>query len=232
MAYLDSRARPPAGLRARHARRFPHLVCRARAAVAEAPRHRGEPAPFLSRALGRHRQRLPHGAACQRHHRLHRADQPEAGRPDGPFARRAYRLPRRAAAARPAAQDGAGRARRRSRCLARSRRFTARRPRRWPRASLPRSTKSRDGDIDGALQNFVDGIDGEHAWRRLPAAAKQQLRDNIFTLLGQMQRERASPTARPTAEAIRTPTLLIGGADTTGSLATDLARDGGAYRRT
>ena len=50
--------------------------------------------------------------------------------------------------------------------------------------------KVREGDIEGALENFVDGIDGESAWRRLPAAAKQQLRDNIFTLLGQVHEAR------------------------------------------
>jgi pimeloyl-ACP methyl ester carboxylesterase len=78
--------------------------------------------------------------------------------------------------------------------------------------------KVREGDIDGALQNFVDGIDGDGSWRRLPAAARQQLRDNIFTLLGQVHEAR-KPYSRADALAISTPTLLIGGADTTGSLA-------------
>jgi pimeloyl-ACP methyl ester carboxylesterase len=77
--------------------------------------------------------------------------------------------------------------------------------------------KVRSGDIEGALENFVDGIDGEGAWRRLPAAAKQQLRDNVFTLLGQAHEAR-KPYSKADALAIRTPTLLIGGADTTGSL--------------
>jgi esterase len=78
--------------------------------------------------------------------------------------------------------------------------------------------KLREGDVEGALQNFVDSIDGDGVWRRLPAAAKQQLRDNIFTLLGQAHEAR-KPYSRADAEAIRTPTLLIGGADTTGALA-------------
>jgi pimeloyl-ACP methyl ester carboxylesterase len=78
--------------------------------------------------------------------------------------------------------------------------------------------KVKEGDIEGALQNFVDAIDGEGTWRRLPAAAKQQLRDNIFTLLGQAHEARR-PYSKADAEAIGTPTLLIGGADTTGSLA-------------
>ena len=77
--------------------------------------------------------------------------------------------------------------------------------------------KVRDGDTEGALQNFVDLIDGEGSWRRLPAAAKQQLRDNIFTLLGQAHEAR-KPYNIADMLAIRTPTLLIGGSDTTGSL--------------
>jgi pimeloyl-ACP methyl ester carboxylesterase len=79
--------------------------------------------------------------------------------------------------------------------------------------------KVREGDIDGALQNFVDAIDDENAWRRLPAAAKQQLRDNIYTLLGQVHEAR-KPYSKADMPLIRTPTLLIGGADTTGSLST------------
>jgi pimeloyl-ACP methyl ester carboxylesterase len=77
--------------------------------------------------------------------------------------------------------------------------------------------KVRSGDIDGALENFVDGIDGEGTWRRLPATAKQQLRDNIATLVGQVDEARR-PYSKPDALAIQTPTLLIGGGDTKGSL--------------
>jgi esterase len=77
--------------------------------------------------------------------------------------------------------------------------------------------KVRSGDIEGALENFVDGIDGEGTWRRLPAAAKQQLRDNITTFLGQVHEAR-KPYSKLDALAIKTPTLLIGGADTKGSL--------------
>jgi esterase len=76
----------------------------------------------------------------------------------------------------------------------------------------------RGGDTDGAQKAFVDAIDGDGAWARLPAAAKQQLRDNVFTLLGQAGENR-KPFARAQAESIRTPTLFIGGGNTTGSLA-------------
>ena len=77
--------------------------------------------------------------------------------------------------------------------------------------------KVKSGDIEGALQNFFDGIDGEGAWARLGAAAKQQLRDNIFTLIGQV-RETRKPYSRASAQSIKTPTLFIGGAETRGSL--------------
>jgi len=77
--------------------------------------------------------------------------------------------------------------------------------------------KVRSGHIEGALENFVDSIDGEGSWRRLPAAAKQQLRDNVSTFLGQVHEAR-KPYSKPDALAIKTPTLLIGGADTKGSL--------------
>jgi esterase len=75
----------------------------------------------------------------------------------------------------------------------------------------------RSGDIDGALALFVDGIDGDGAWARLPAVPKQQLRDNVFTLIGQVGENR-KPFAKSEAEQIRTPTLLIGGGDTRGAL--------------
>jgi pimeloyl-ACP methyl ester carboxylesterase len=76
-----------------------------------------------------------------------------------------------------------------------------------------------NGDVDGALTLFFDTIDGEGAWRRLPAAPKQQLRDNAFTLVGQVGENR-KPFARSHAESIKTPTLLIGGGDTPGALST------------
>ena len=73
------------------------------------------------------------------------------------------------------------------------------------------------GDIDGGLRFFFDTIEGDGAWARLPAAPKQQLRDNAFTLIGQVGENR-QPYTRTGAESIRTPTLFIGGGDTKGSL--------------
>ncbi|MFK4405162.1 pimeloyl-ACP methyl ester carboxylesterase [Bradyrhizobium ottawaense] len=75
----------------------------------------------------------------------------------------------------------------------------------------------RAGDIEAALQNFYEGIEGDGSWRRVPAAAKQQLRDNALTFLGQINEQRR-PYTLSDAQAIRTPTLLIGGGATTGSL--------------
>ena len=73
------------------------------------------------------------------------------------------------------------------------------------------------GDIDGGLQIFLDALEGPGAWKRLPAAQKQQLRDNATTLIGQM-RDQRPPFSRADAEAIVTPTLFIGGANTRGTL--------------
>jgi esterase len=76
----------------------------------------------------------------------------------------------------------------------------------------------RNGDIETALKLFVNAIDGDGAWARLPAAPRQQLRDNIYTLLGQVGEDR-KPFLKSEAASIRTPTLLIGGGDTKGALA-------------
>jgi pimeloyl-ACP methyl ester carboxylesterase len=73
------------------------------------------------------------------------------------------------------------------------------------------------GDIDGGLAIFMDGLEGPGAWKRLPAASKQQLRDNATTLIGQT-RDSRPPFSRSDAESIATPTLFIGGANTRGAI--------------
>jgi esterase len=73
------------------------------------------------------------------------------------------------------------------------------------------------GDIDGGLMVFFDAIEGDGGWARLPAAPKQQLRDNAYTLIGQVGENR-HPYSRHDAEAIGIPTLFIGGTDTRGAL--------------
>ncbi len=77
--------------------------------------------------------------------------------------------------------------------------------------------KIKAGDIDGGLEYFVDTLEGPGAWKRLPAAPKQLLRDNATTLIGQV-RDNRPPFSKSDAEAIRTPTLFIGGANTKGGL--------------
>ena len=73
------------------------------------------------------------------------------------------------------------------------------------------------GNIDGGLTYFMDALEGPGAWNRLPAAPKQLLRDNAMTLIGQV-RDNRPPFSKADAEAIRTPTLFIGGASTKGGL--------------
>jgi pimeloyl-ACP methyl ester carboxylesterase len=73
------------------------------------------------------------------------------------------------------------------------------------------------GDVEGGLTMFFDAIEGPGAWARLPATPKQQLRDNAFTLIGQ-SRDQRPPFSKLDAEAITTPTLFIGGANTKGAL--------------
>jgi pimeloyl-ACP methyl ester carboxylesterase len=79
------------------------------------------------------------------------------------------------------------------------------------------ASKVAEGDIEGGLKLFFDTIEGDGAWGRLPAAPKQQLRDNAFTLIGQAGENR-KPYAKTEAQSIETPTLFIGGAATKGSL--------------
>ncbi len=73
------------------------------------------------------------------------------------------------------------------------------------------------GDIDGGLEYFMDALEGPGAWKRLPAISKQLLRDNAMTLIGQVNDKRP-PFSKADAEAIRNPTLFIGGANTKGGL--------------
>jgi pimeloyl-ACP methyl ester carboxylesterase len=77
--------------------------------------------------------------------------------------------------------------------------------------------KIRAGDIDGGVAAFTDAVNGPGTWVQLPAAIRQERRDNAMTLLGQVNEQRR-PYTRGDAEAIRVPTLFVGGADTPGLL--------------
>ena len=73
------------------------------------------------------------------------------------------------------------------------------------------------GDVEGGLTFFIDAIEGPGAWARTPATPKRQLRDNALTLIGQAG-DRRPPFSKTDAEAIKMPTLFIGGARTKGTL--------------
>ena len=73
------------------------------------------------------------------------------------------------------------------------------------------------GDVDGGLAIFVDTLEGAGRWQRLPPLMKQPLRDNAYTLIGQV-RDGRPPFSKADAESIAMPTLFIGGARTKGLL--------------
>lgn len=70
----------------------------------------------------------------------------------------------------------------------------------------------RAGRIEEGLALFAAHTGGPGAWERRPEPRRQVARDNAFTLLGQIHEQRA-PYSRAAAAAIRTPTLLVGGAE-------------------
>jgi pimeloyl-ACP methyl ester carboxylesterase len=69
----------------------------------------------------------------------------------------------------------------------------------------------RHGDIEEGLRSFYEYAVGAGSWDRLSEERQQLNRDNARTLLGQINEGR-KPYSRASAEAIRAPTLLIGGA--------------------
>ena len=79
------------------------------------------------------------------------------------------------------------------------------------------AAKIEAGDLDGGLAAFMEGIEGPKGWTRLSAVAKQQLRDNAYTLAGQAREARPLFT-RADAESIAVRTLLIGGGASRGIL--------------
>jgi esterase len=67
----------------------------------------------------------------------------------------------------------------------------------------------RRGDVDGGLTLFVETVSGPGAWEALTERSRETMRDNAYTLLGQV-REQRPPFSRSDAESIRAPTLLVG----------------------
>ena len=69
----------------------------------------------------------------------------------------------------------------------------------------------RDGDIDGGLASFVDGVSGMPIWRHTVPSFKQMARDNANTLFGQARESRLE-VSRAELASMKTPILLVGGA--------------------
>ncbi|TAM88990.1 MAG: alpha/beta hydrolase [Candidimonas sp.] len=68
----------------------------------------------------------------------------------------------------------------------------------------------RAGDIDGALQLFVDSVSGADTWRHMVGWFKTMVRDNAGTLLSQIgERNQQFDLAR--ARVISCPTMLLTG---------------------
>ena len=66
------------------------------------------------------------------------------------------------------------------------------------------------GEIDEALQAYIDAGQGEGAWDRSPAVFKALASDNADTLQG-MAVDKSVPLSRETAARFNGPTLLIEG---------------------
>jgi esterase len=69
------------------------------------------------------------------------------------------------------------------------------------------------GDIDGGLRRLAENSGGPGAFERFSERRKSMQRDNARTLIGQASEGRM-PYSRAAAASIRTPTLLLNGADT------------------
>ena len=83
-----------------------------------------------------------------------------------------------------------------------------------PSPALARAAQLvRDGEVEDALRGFAANTGGPGAWERRPEPRRQIARHNARTLLGQINEQRA-PFSLAAAQAIRTPTLLVGGAET------------------
>lgn len=68
------------------------------------------------------------------------------------------------------------------------------------------------GDEEGGLAMVAEQTGGPGAWEKRPEEKKIISRANARTLLGQMNEQR-KPYSRTAAEAVKAPTLLLGGAD-------------------
>jgi pimeloyl-ACP methyl ester carboxylesterase len=72
--------------------------------------------------------------------------------------------------------------------------------------------KLEHGDVEGALADFVDTVNGPDTWRHMVSWFKTMVRDNAGTLLSQVL-EAGLPFEIQRAGALDCPVLLLGGAD-------------------
>jgi len=75
-------------------------------------------------------------------------------------------------------------------------------------ASLNR--KLSDHDVEGALAEFIDAVNGEDTWRRMTGWFKEMVRDNAATLISQIS-EPAWQFDDVHANELSMPVLLLGG---------------------
>lgn len=79
------------------------------------------------------------------------------------------------------------------------------------------SEKIAAGDVEGGLKVFIDGVNGEGAWEKLPPELRQMREDNAFTLLGHIN-DQPQPYTQSEAASISVPTLFVIGGETPGML--------------
>jgi pimeloyl-ACP methyl ester carboxylesterase len=72
--------------------------------------------------------------------------------------------------------------------------------------------KLKDGDVEGALSLFVDGVNEPDTWRQMVGWFKTMVKDNAGTLLSQITENEPGFDLNRTTE-IQCPVLLLGGAN-------------------
>lgn len=70
----------------------------------------------------------------------------------------------------------------------------------------------RAGDVEGALEGFIDTVNGADTWRKMVGWFKDMTRDNAMTLLSQILEANAAVRVSDAA-ALNGPLLLVGGAN-------------------
>lgn len=66
-----------------------------------------------------------------------------------------------------------------------------------------------DGDVDRALEGFIDAVNGPRTWRSMTGWFKEMVRDNAGTLLSQVQEPR-HPVDAVRLTGLQCPVLLLG----------------------